>query len=118
MRREEFRYLLEPKLKEVKMVLSWNASSSNRLVFVLSLTPSNHVSAQSNSRFLKSVGKLYDAFSVHKKVQCPPTRTLPDATEKVKQCKQILAEYENSVRSIGGCSKPWSKMTLNEPKAQ
>ena len=33
---DEFRNLLEPKLKKVKMFPSWNASSSNQLVFVLS----------------------------------------------------------------------------------
>lgn len=53
-------------------------------------------------RFLKSVGKLYDAFSVHKKRQSPPLRTLSEASQKVKECKQILTEYENSVRSIAG----------------
>ena len=63
-------------------------------------------------RFLKSIGKLYDAFSVHKKGQSPSPRTLPEATEKVKECKQILAEYENSVRTIEGCSE----MTLMDPK--
>ena len=65
------------------------------------------------ARFLKSVGKLYDAFSVRKKGQSPSPRTLPEATEKVKECKQILAEYENSVRSIEGCSE----MTLNGPQS-
>lgn len=64
------------------------------------------------ARFLKSVGKLYDAFSVHKKGQSPPPRTLPEATEKVKECKEILAEYEKSVRSVPECSK----MTLNGPQ--
>lgn len=64
------------------------------------------------ARFLSSVGKLYDAFSVHKKGQSPAPRTLPEATEKVKECKQILAEYEKSVRSVPGCSK----MTLNGPQ--
>ena len=54
------------------------------------------------ARFLKSVGKLYDAFSVHKKGQSPPPRTLPEATEKVKECKQILDEYGKSVRSVPG----------------
>lgn len=64
------------------------------------------------ARFLKSVGKLYDAFSVHKKGQSPTPRTLPEATEKVKECKEILAEYEKSVRSVPECSK----MTLNGPQ--
>ena len=64
------------------------------------------------ARFLNSVGKLYNAFSVHKKGQSPTPRTLPEATEKVKECKQMLAEYENSVRSIEGCSE----MTLNGPQ--
>lgn len=64
------------------------------------------------ARFLKSVGRLYDAFSVHKKRQSPPLRTLPEATEKVKECKEILAEYETSVRFVTGCSE----MTLNGPQ--
>lgn len=67
-------------------------------------------SLSETARFLSSVGKLYDAFSVHKKGQSPAPRTLPEATEKVKECKQILAEYEKSVRSVPGCSK----MTLSE----
>ena len=50
---------------------------------------------------------------MHKKGQSPPSRTLPEATEKLKECKQILAEYEASVCSaVTGCSK----MTLNEPQ--
>ena len=53
-------------------------------------------------RFLKAVGNLYDAFSVHKKGQSPPLRTLPEAVEKVRFCKDILTEYENSVRSVEG----------------
>lgn len=57
------------------------------------------------ARFLKSVVKLYDAFSVHKKGQSPPLKTLSEALEKVKECNQILTEYENSVHSIVGYSK-------------
>ena len=38
-------------------------------------------------------------------------RKLPEAVEKVKFCKEILTEYENSVRSVEGCSKK----TLNGP---
>ena len=49
---------------------------------------------------------------MHKKGQSPPPRTLPEATEKVKECKEILAEYEKSVRSVPECSK----MTLNGPQ--
>ena len=64
------------------------------------------------ARFLKSIGNLYDAFSVHKKGQSPSPRTLPETTEKVKECKQMLAEYENSVHTIEGCSE----MTLMDPK--
>ena len=63
-------------------------------------------------RFLKAVGNLYDAFSVHKKGQSPPPRTLPGAVEKVRGCKEILTEYENSVRSVEGCSK----IALNGPQ--
>ena len=63
-------------------------------------------------RFLKAVGNLYDAFSVHKKGQSPPPRTLPEALEKVRFCKEILTEYENSIRSVEGCSK----ITLNGPQ--
>ena len=63
-------------------------------------------------RFLKAVANLYDAFSVHKKGQSPPLRTLPEAVEKVRFCKDILTEYQNSVRSVEGCSK----ITLNGPQ--
>lgn len=35
-----------------------------------------------------------------------------NSTEKVKECKQILAEYEKSVRSVPG----YSKITLNGPQ--
>ena len=37
-------------------------------------------------RFLNSVGKLYDAFAVHKKGQSPQLKTLSEAPEKVKEC--------------------------------
>ena len=47
-----------------------------------------------------------------KKGQSPPPRTLPEATEKEKECTQIFAEYEKSVRSVSRCSK----MTLNGPQ--
>ena len=40
-------------------------------------------------RFLKAVGNLYEAFSVHKKGQSPPLRTLPEAVEKVRFFKDI-----------------------------
>ena len=46
------------------------------------------------------------------KGQSPPPKqpkTLPQAVEKVRFCKEILTEYENSVRSVEGCSK----VTLN-----
>ena len=116
MGREEFKHLLEPRLKEAKMALLWNVRSSNQLVFVLSLTLLYTCDTHSNplkiitplsetARFLKSVVKLYDAFSVHKKGQSPPLKTLSEALEKVKECNQILTEYENSVHSIVGCSK-------------
>ena len=42
-----------------------------------------------------------------------PPHTLPQTVEKVRFCKEILTEYENSVRSVEGCS---SKITLNEPQ--
>ena len=50
---------------------------------------------------------------MQKKGQSPPPKTLPQAVEKVRFCKEILTEYENSVRSVEGCS---SKITLNEPQ--
>ena len=49
---------------------------------------------------------------MYKKGQSPPPRTLPEATEKEKECTQIFAEYEKSVRSVSRCSK----MTLNGPQ--
>ena len=49
---------------------------------------------------------------MYKKGQSPPPRTLPEATEKEKECKQIFAEYEKSVCSVLECSK----MTLNGPQ--
>ena len=49
---------------------------------------------------------------MYKKGQSPPPRTLPEATEKEKECKQIFAEYEKSVCSVSRCSK----MTLNGPQ--
>ena len=49
---------------------------------------------------------------MHKKGQSPQPRTLPEATEKEKECKQIFAEYEKSVRSVSRSSK----MTLNGPQ--
>ena len=36
-----------------------------------------------------------DAFSVQKKGQSPPPKTLPQAVEKVRFCKEVLTEYEN-----------------------
>ena len=49
---------------------------------------------------------------MYKKGQSPPPRTLPEATEKEKECKKIFAEYEKSVCSVSRCSK----MTLNGPQ--
>ena len=51
-------------------------------------------------QFLKIVGNLYNAFSVHKKGQSASPRTLPEAVEKVPFCKKVLSEYENSVRPV------------------
>ena len=47
-----------------------------------------------------------------KKGQSPPPKTLPQAVEKVRFCKEIFTEYENLVPSVEGCSK----ITLNEPQ--
>ena len=45
-------------------------------------------------------------FSVHNKGQSPPPSTIPEAVEKVRSvCKEILTEYENSVRPVERCSK-------------
>ena len=49
---------------------------------------------------------------MQKKGQSPPPKTLPQAVEKVRFCKEIVAEYEKSVQSVEGCSK----ITLNEPQ--
>ena len=95
--RIEFRYLLEPRLKEAKIVLLWNVNwSTNRLCVEFDSVVYIY-DAQSNSlkiitpfsetgRFLNSVGKLYDAFAVHKKGQSPQLKTLSEAPEKVKEC--------------------------------
>ena len=64
------------------------------------------------ARFLSALGKLYDAFSVHKKGQSIPPRSLPVAIDKVRQCKEVFSEYERSVRSIDG----FSQITLNGPQ--
>lgn len=64
------------------------------------------------ARFLGALGKLYDAFSVHKKGQSIPPRSLPAAVNKVRQCEEVLSEYENSVRCIEGCSE----IALNGPQ--
>ena len=42
----------------------------------------------------------------------PPPKTLPQAMEKVRFCKEILTEYDNSVQFVEGCSK----IMLNEPQ--
>ena len=67
------------------MFPSWNASSSNHLVFVFDsdVYICNAQRLFPKQRDLKYVGKLYDAFSVHKKGQSPPPRTLPEATDAV-----------------------------------
>ena len=64
------------------------------------------------ARFLSALGKLSDAFSVHKKGQSIPPRSLPVAIDKVRQCKEVFSEYERSVRSIDG----FSQITLNGPQ--
>ena len=65
------------------MGFSQNANSSNQLFSTLSLT---------RLCILKAVGNLYDAFSVHKKGQSPPPKTLPQAVEKVRFSKEIFTE--------------------------
>ena len=49
---------------------------------------------------------------MQKEGRSTPLRALPEATEKEKECKQIFAEYEKSVRSVSRCSK----MALNGPQ--
>lgn len=64
------------------------------------------------AKFLNALGYLYDAFSVHKKGQRVPLRTLAQAVEKVGQCKDALSEFEHSVRCVEGCSE----ISLNGPQ--
>ena len=65
----------------------WNSVVSlcvNNNKLLVSLTQSRH-----------NFDRTHDAFSVQKKGQFPPLRTLSEASGKVKECKQILTEYEN-----------------------
>ena len=56
------------------------------------------------AKFLSAIGNLYDAFSVHKKGQNAPKRTLQEAESKITECKRFLSELERAVRSEEGCS--------------
>ena len=51
------------------------------------------------AQLLDAIGKLYDAFSVHKKGQSYSNMTLSEASNKVQQCKQVLMDFERAVRS-------------------
>lgn len=64
------------------------------------------------AKFLSAIGNLYDAFSVHKKGQSVPTRTLQEAESKITECKRFLSELERAVRSEKGCSNT----SLNGPQ--
>ncbi len=58
------------------------------------ITPLNET-----AKLLDAIGKLYDAFSVHKKGQSYSNMTLSEASNKVQQCKQVLMDFERAVRS-------------------
>ena len=58
------------------------------------ITPLNET-----AKLLDAIGKLYDAFSVHKKGQSYSHMTLSEASSKVQQCKQVLMDFERAVRS-------------------
>ena len=64
------------------------------------------------AKFLSAIGKLYDAFSVHKKGQSVQTRTLQEAESRITECKRFLSELERAVRSEDGCSN----ISLNGPQ--
>lgn len=64
------------------------------------------------AKFLSALGKLYGAFSVHKKGHPVTRRTLSEAIAKVGECKDVLLQYESSVRTIEGLSRA----TLNGPQ--
>ena len=53
---------------------------------------------KNTSYFLRNLGKLYDAFSIHKKNAKYELNTIEDAIEMVKSCHQFLSENEKSIR--------------------
>ena len=61
------------------------------------------------SQFLRAVGALYSAFSVHEKHEEHSLCNLPNAISKVDDCLSVLEENVSSIRDIE-CSLP---KTLN-----
>ena len=51
------------------------------------------------AKFLKAVGAIYEAFSVHKKGVSYETKTSEEAIDLVRYCKTTLEEHENQIRA-------------------
>ncbi len=77
-------------IKVDTVVYARDAQSSS----VKLITPLNET-----AELLDAIGKLYDAFSVHKKGQSYSNMTLSEASNKVQQCTQVLMDFEKAVRS-------------------
>ena len=51
------------------------------------------------ARFLRAIGALYEAFSIHNKAALYETKTTNEAIELVRHCKTTLEEYEYEIHA-------------------
>jgi hypothetical protein len=51
------------------------------------------------ARFLRAIGALYEAFSIHNKAALYETKTINEAIELVRHCKTTLEDYEYEIRA-------------------
>ena len=51
------------------------------------------------ARFLRAIGALYEAFSIHNKAALYETKTTSEAIDLVPHCKTTLEQYEYEIRT-------------------